>query len=473
VGEDQDTSHIVFEAFHGGAITGQIKDADSEPVGNAQVSILQAAVVGGERKVVMRAQVRADANGVFRVANLLRGDYYVCAMGRPWFADSLIRFQRIAGANKNLPPRTVIQTSQPASPSDDDLNDAAIADFQPPPYSVDPNFRGTAFQTTFFPHGQTIEEASTVHLDTAGEAQVSITLPLTKAVALNGSIATSTGAAVGNATLYKKFHDNYLVFLQSTVSKEGKFQFQNVPPGIYEVAATSSSSSGDSSWNVLQEVIVNSSDTEITLRPESLGGVSGHVSFEGEPSPSGANLFVSIRNDRGTVIPIQADQFGNFSRSRLPAGKYEILAGSREYVAAYSSDANGQQLPLTIEIGSGEIVRRDVTFTRAISVIDGKAQKSGMAQVGALVLLMPTDTSRRWAYRADQTDSDGSYQLATIPAGDYNFVILSDGSDVVYRDPRVAAALAKVAKHVHIGPGDHQTIKAEAVETVTLKLPRL
>jgi hypothetical protein len=67
----------------------------------------------------------------------------------------------------------------------------------------------------------------------------------------------------------------------------------------------------------------------------------------------------------------------------------------------------------------------------------------------------------RWAYRVDQSDSDGSFQLSTIPAGDYYFVILSDGADILYREPPSAAALAKVAKIVHVAPGDHQTIEAE------------
>jgi hypothetical protein len=469
VAEEQDTSHIVFEAFHGGAISGQIKDENAEPVGNALVSILQTGVVGGERKIVMLAQVRADANGVFRVANLHRGDYYVCAMGRPWFADSLLGFQRMAELEKNLPARDTALNSRPATPANNDSD--ADPQQKPIPYSIDPSFRGTAFQTTCFPSSQTIEDASTVHLETAAEAQASLTLPLARAVTLNGSIAATTEAVAGTANLLRRFNDNYLLFLQTAVSKEGKFQFKNVPPGIYTIAAASSSSSGTSSWHVMQEVAVNSSDTEITLHPDALGGVSGHVSFEGEPPSSNANMVVSLRNEQGIMIPIQVDQSGNFTRSRLPAGKYEILAGSREYVAAYSSSVDARKLPLTLEISPGEIVRRDVSFTRAISVIDGRAQKNGVPQVGALVLLMPTDSSRRWAYRADQSDSDGSFQLSTIPAGDYYFVILSDGADILYREPPIAAALAKVAKLVHIAPGDHQMIEAESIETQALKLP--
>ena len=72
VRDNQDTLHIVFQASRGGAITGQIKDEDSEPVGNALVTIFQSTMAGGERKIVTRGQVRANASGEFRYPGLLR-----------------------------------------------------------------------------------------------------------------------------------------------------------------------------------------------------------------------------------------------------------------------------------------------------------------------------------------------------------------------------------------------------------------
>jgi hypothetical protein len=84
---------------------------------------------------------------------------------------------------------------------------------------------------------------------------------------------------------------------------------------------------------------------------------------------------------------------------------------------------------------------------------------------------MPKNPSQRWAYRVDQTDSDGSYRLATIPAGDYFLIALSDGTDVVYRHPKLATILTKAAKPVHIEPGDHLDLKVDVIVTATLNLP--
>ena len=120
VRDDQDISHIVFQANRGGVITGQIKDEDSEPVSNALVTIFQLAIVGGERKILPRGQARADAAGNFRVPGLLRGNYYVCAMGRPWFADSLLQFEQIQEtANRQRQGISTRVTTGPPQPDDD------------------------------------------------------------------------------------------------------------------------------------------------------------------------------------------------------------------------------------------------------------------------------------------------------------------------------------------------------------------
>jgi hypothetical protein len=460
VRDDQDTSHIVFQAKRGGVITGQIKDEDSEPAGNAMVTIFQSMIVGGERKVVIRGQVRANAAGEYRLPNLLRGAYYVCAMGRPWFADSVIQLEDLQEAVKQSYKR------MPAG------SEATLP--QPPPsapqYSPDPGFHGTAFVTTYYPRAQTIEEAGLVWLDTGGEAQASVTLPVTKAVTLKGTVASSGGMSEGRANLLKKIYDQYVSFLQERVAKEGTFVFTNVPAGSYEIMATSDAASGGASWNVRQDVEVGTSDMDVTLRPGPMGAMMGHVLFEGERPASTGALFVALRNDKGNSARIQVDAGGNFSLNRILPGRYEVTAGSADYVASYFVGPTGERMPLTIEIASGEPVRRDLMLTKAVSAIEGTAEKAGTPQVGAFVLLMPKNPLQRWAYRVDQTDSDGSYHLATIPAGDYLLIALSEGAEVAYRDAKVAAKLSSVAKPVRIEAGDHLTMKLDVEAASTLKL---
>jgi hypothetical protein len=159
--------------------------------------------------------------------------------------------------------------------------------------------------------------------------------------------------------------------------------------------------------------------------------------------------------------------------NRLPAGRYEITAGSTDYSAIYLKDPAGEPQPLSVEITPGGAIRHDLVLTGAVSVIQGTAEHAGVTQIGAFVLLIPKNQSERWAYRVDQTDSDGSYRLATIQAGDYFLIALSDGENVSYRDAKVAAILARAAKPVHLDAGNHVDLTLDMVGTASLNLPSL
>ena len=119
-----------------------------------------------------------------------------------------------------------------------------------------------------------------------------------------------------------------MIFLNTWVSKDGSFHFENVPAGSYAIAASSQASSGPSGWNIRQEVEVGGSDVEVTLRPQPMGSLSGHVVFENERPASTANLYVTFRNERDNSYRAEMGPDWNFSIHRLPAGKYEVAAGA-------------------------------------------------------------------------------------------------------------------------------------------------
>jgi hypothetical protein len=451
VRDDQDTRNIIFEAYRGAVIAGRITDEDSDPVANALVAVLQAAVVSGERRVVLRGQVRTNAKGEFRVPNLPRGNYYVCAIGRPWFADSVLSLERIA-ARKNA-----VGLPGPGSPP------------EPVRVSLDPSLRGTAFPAIIYPQAQSVEEASPIHLDSGAEAQVSFTLPLVPAVSIKGVINVPAGTGQGLVFLNKRVGDASIPFAQAAVLPDGTVRFENVPAGSYELAGTSQSNSGASSWFVQQPIEVGAADLEPTLNPSQLNSFSGRVVFEGETPPA-ADLFVSIRREDGLLLRDAIGPQMTFSFTRVPPGLYELTAGNTDYLAVYAADPAGRRLPLRFEIKSGDHLQRDLTLTRAVSTIEGAVETAGVPQAGVAVLLLPKDASYQ-AYRADQTDSDGSYQLSTVPSGDYFLIALPDANEVAYRDPKIMAALSKAARLVHVGPGERLQQKLEITNPASIGLP--
>jgi Carboxypeptidase regulatory-like domain len=470
VRNDQDTGHIVFEANRGAAIVGVIKDENSEPAGGAVVSVFQSSVVGGERKIVPRGQTTANAIGEFRMAGFQPGNYYVSASGRPWFSYSLAALEMMQEsmeqnrARFRSAPRNAVPTPQSAIEPNDDVPPEPPA----PQFSPDPDLRGTAYLTMFYPRAPSIEQASMVRLEAGNETQISITLPLAKTVTVKGSITLSGETGGGRIQLFQKLSDQYVLFLEDQVGPDATFQLKNIPSGSYLIVV-----SGASGWIVRQDLAIGSSDIELTLRPQALGAFAGRVLFEGERPASTTNLSVSLRDEQGHLFRIPVDPEGAFSLSRILPGRYEVAAGSADYIATHLSGPNGEHLPLILEVTPGESVHNDLALTKAAAAIEGTVEKAGVPSVGAFVLLMPKNPAQRWAYRVDQTDSDGSYSLASIPFGDYYLIALSDGADIVYRDAKVAAKLISAAKPVHIEPGDHLEMKLEIVGTATVHLPPL
>jgi len=476
VRDDQDTRHIVFEAKRGGSIAGQIRDEEAEPVGYALVSLFQSVTFNGERKILHRSEGRANAVGEFRFRSLQPGNYFVCAAGRPWFADQLIQLQRMSELpvfSRHRGPRPDVVEPADADADDDPPEKPDQPAEPPPPFSPDPAFHGTAFMTAFYPGVKSIEAASLIRVDPGSEARASIVLPLTTAVSVKGTIGKAGAAGSGKVDLRKKIHDKYLSFQDTWVGPEGSFQFTNVPAGSYEIVATSQSSTGPSSWHISQEVEVGSADMEIQLRPSQLGSWSGHVLFEGDPPASSAGLFVALQNETGVVARIEVSPDGSFSVKRLPAGTYEITAGSRRYIAAYLKGTASERLPLNIEIPPGAPVSQDIVLTNAVSVINGEVAHAGVPQIGAFVILIPKNPAARWAYRFDQTDSDGSYTLPGIPEGDYFAIALSTGEDVAFRDAKVGAILTKTGKPVHVDASKEFDLDLDVVDTKSLNLPQL
>jgi hypothetical protein len=470
--EDQDTSHIVFEARRGAAINGVVKDENAEPVANALVFLFRSMINDGERKLFLQRQVHTNAAGEFRMAVLGLGNYYLCAMGRPWFADEVVQQRHLAESLKQnqerIRQRGKVLRGVPSNGPQID-GEPPSDSIPAPQYFADPDLGGIAYLTTFYPESAGLDDASPIRLEAGAELQVTIALPLSKAVNVTGSVISTSEPGVGRVILCKNVHEICLPFLDTWTQQDGKFKLENIPPGTYELVAASQAS-GASSWNVRQEVVVGGSDQDLALRPSALGAVSGKVVFEGERQAPGGPLLVLFRNEE-TRLSYEVGPGGNFNATRMPAGRYDVTASKNGYIAAYFTNQAGGRLPLTIDVPPGEPLQLDLTLTRAASAIHGIAEKAGSPQAGAFALLLPADASQHWAYRRDQSDSDGSFGMTTIPAGDYFLIALTDGAGVAYRDPKVAAILKRAAQAVHIEPAAQLDLKAEIIDSATLHLP--
>ena len=76
-------------------------------------------------------------------------------------------------------------------------------------------------------------------------------------------------------------------------------------------------------------------------------------------------------------------------------------------------------------------------------------------------------------FSPDQTNTDGSFQLTGIPAGDYFIIALSRGEDVAYSDAEVSVILKKAATAVHVDKSNIVNLQLNQIETADLHLPQI
>jgi hypothetical protein len=160
----------------------------------------------------------------------------------------------------------------------------------------------------------------------------------------------------------------------------------------------------------------------------------------GGPVPEGVNLALGSP-DEG-LQPAQTfagkDQFEFDS---VPPGTWTLTANnSKGTLAVIATSVAG-----TVTAGD-QIVVRDhplsvvVTLSAAQTRVQGFTRSNGKGLSGALVLLVPREAAS-WPglMRADQSDSDGSFNLRDVPAGRYTVIAIQDGWKLDWQSREVTA----------------------------------
>ena len=121
------------------------------------------------------------------------------------------------------------------------------------------------------------------------------------------------------------------------------------------------------------------------------------------------------------------------------AGTYEIMTSSSDDLFIGSVTATGAKMAgRTLQIGSSDAVKLNIMVSAGAGKIEGVALRDGKPQSGAMILLVPQDPENNLPlFRRDQSDSDGSFTLATVLPGRYTLLALEKGWDLQWGDAAV------------------------------------
>jgi len=478
-----------------GSISGTVLDDHNQPVVAAAVRVLRQIPVAGEMQLAAGPVATTDDLGVYRIAGLIPGSYYV-----------QVAWVRNAPASSTAP-------AAPAHPTAPRSGDGA-----PRVYPI-----------RFFPSASTLDAAMAVTV-AAGESRAGIDLQLAPVVGrtITGRIESPLSAAGLTLRLMLPGAESLAdgsAAATATVDAGGRFRFEEVPPGAYVIdgrdaiseyqfsvrggsvslpgtpgtagicsdgqgsLGVSSGPTGTSLFHraptsrtglgVRQPITVGAQDlNDVVVRAQRGGTISGRFVLEGaarlvadalRASPAHGTASLGFREWRGTG---RAD--GTFVPDGLMPGEY-VLESS---LFLKSVICAGKDYSFRIfDMSVGDVSDCVVTLTSESSAVSGTVRDDrGQGRPDAAAVIFPVEPSR-WAamglrpphIKSAQATNTGAFRLQGLRAGDYFLIALPAEQVDAWQEPGFLAAAAPLATRIRLGQGETANVD---VKVATIRWPK-
>jgi len=428
------TKDIEFRLGPEASIVGVVLDEAGEPVRNAQLALqsVPRPAPGGPQPIgnTRGGAAHTDDRGMYELPNLSPGEYRLSVRAQPWYAA-------------NLPGGRG--------------NDSGAA-------SLDPSL-DFAYPATWFPGVSDPALAETIVLHAGDTRQADfhlVPIPsihmriLTPSRASGGPNAPPSQAFPIIQQVNSSGGGPNFVQISTHFDQQGQIDVGGLTPGLYQVRLAGPNQEGHVA---LVEVSANSARTldlstpsrdmaRITLR---LDGITD-LDSSSRPERNGGLQITLIDTDthRGSFSS-NGNQGGGPNLGRrdqrdpsadrileVPPGRYEVVLQGRPNIFLTGLTAKGAEAAgRYVTVGAGE-------STLTVHVANGRASLSGVAtldgkpSVGAMVLLVPItieDPNSITMLRQDQTNTDGSFDVANIIPGQYILVAIDHGWQINWGDP--------------------------------------
>jgi hypothetical protein len=434
----QKISDLVFKLPRTSSISGRVMDEDGQPLPRVGVRVYQRSGRNSKRHLGGVAGALTNDLGEYRVFDLVPGRYYVRA-----------NYQE---------PREVmgIKPSSPKSPKE-------------------------SYPPTFYPNAADPAKAVGIIVN-AGDhiPSVDFLLEPVHVVNIRGKVFNTISSGTnGNLSVTIMQRDEVLNdFAPASAqvwNKDGGFEFRDVFPGSYIIAA---------SWSVNQErysgrreLEVGNADVEgINVTITRGVDVSGRVAWEQKPPSESQGVHVALQISGQGPSSWNSGAFeskpdGTFLIKNVQEGVYrphvfteslDCFVKSARYGGADVTDGG-------LSPHAGTDAALELKLSCRAARIEGIAlTEDSLPAAGVYVVAIPDAPHRDhdWEYRAERTDQNGRFLLRGIAPGDYRVFSWNCGDDFDWYDAEQLKPYESKGVSVSVEEGDRKTVQLKVIETV-------
>lgn len=432
----QELRELTFRIAPLNAIAGHVLDEDGDPVQGAGVQVLKFSYATGQRTLVPVGGTSSNDRGEYRAFGLPPGRYYLLV-------------------------------TQPGAPLSTPLRrDALVADAQ------------DFFAPLYYPGVLDLNEATPVVLTEGADAQdVDIRLQRIRVTTLRGRLLSPVenfAASQLRVFLAPREGDSASFINRSSAAVDrasGRFEFHNVAPGSYVLAAAQLYSGG--TWSGRAAVEVSNSGAHPEEIPVALSGggeISGTLETENGTMEMPAQIRVELAENEGLGLgpprSARVEASGAFRLTGVTPGVWAVSAAPLPKGAWIKSVFfNGRETPAgTVELtGSSAAAMRIVLAPGA--QLSGTVTRGGQP-TRATVLLVPNAAdlrARAIDYANAASDDQGNFVFNGVRPGSYKLLAFEDIEPNAWLDPEFLKSVESLGQDVTLSEGENPKQQATAV----------
>lgn len=306
-------------------------------------------------------------------------------------------------------------------------------------YTVQFEPSGAGEVAQFYPDASTVEDAQAVNV-TEGEAEEGINAELAAAASITGTVTDATSGQPLAGVEVEATSSEAGATGSALTGEDGSYTISGLPEGTYTVQFEPSDQEHVSVFYEQASSVETAKPVSVTAGATSAGidaalgagaSISGTVTDAHSGKPvAGVSVNVSS-GETGASASAQTGSSGEYTVSGLPAGSYTVQfeANGSNYVSQYYEGASTPESASAVTVSSGAHRTGVDAALAAGASISGSVTQAHTGEPLEGIEVFAYTSGCNSSGGAATTDSQGAYEIAGLPAGNYHVVFNPDGGD--------------------------------------------